>query len=324
MKSVRVGFIGCGNLATQMHYPSLAAFDDVEIAAICDLNQERLNKVGDTYSVEKRYTDYQQMVEEVAPDAVYAVGPPQQMYPVWVWCLSHKLHLFLEKPPGLYLHQARTLADLAQKNGCVTAVGFQRRYSPVYAKMKEECEKEGPVIFSVSTVYKYSWRVNTGAMDHLAGDGVHAIDTLRWACGGEVRKISCMAKSFGEPDLNVHTATIEFDSGAIGVLLDNFASGRRIFRLEMHSQGVCAEGDLEDKGYVYVRQRGWKPWQLEPDVYSAVELAGSDDFRVYGGYEAINRVFIDGVKNGTQPAVNVADALKTMEIVEHIRCSAMK
>jgi hypothetical protein len=30
------------------------------------------------------------------------------------------------------------------------------------------------------------------------------------------------------------------------------------------------------------------------------------------------------VKNGTQPAVNVADALKTMEIVEHIRYSAMK
>jgi predicted dehydrogenase len=306
-----------------MHYPSLAAFGDVEIAAICDLNEERMNLVGDTFSVEKRYTDYQQMVEEIAPDAVYVVGPPQQMFDIWVWCLSHKLHVFMEKPPGLYLHQTHMLADLAQKNGCITAVGFQRRYSPLYVKMKEECEKGGPVILGVSTVYKYSPSPYARAFDHIAMDGVHAIDTLRWACGGEIRKIACMATNAGVPDLNVHTATIEFDNGAIGVLLENFISGRRVFRVEMHSQGVCAEGDLEDKAYIYVRQTAMKPKDLKRAEYSTVEVAGSDDFRIYGGYEAINRVFIDAVKDGTQPAVNLADALKTIEIVERIRYSAI-
>jgi virulence factor len=125
------------------------------------------------------------------------------------------------------------------------------------------------------------------------------------------------------PDLNVHAATIEFDNGAIGMLLENFISGRRVFRVEMHSQRACAEGELEDKAYVYVRQTGMKPKELKRAEYSTEEITGSDDFRIYGGYEALNRVFIDAVKDKTQPAVNLADALKTMEIVERIRYSAI-
>lgn len=79
-KKVRVAMIGAGGMANSVHYPSLASFDDVEIAAICDLDTERLNDTADKYQVEKRYTDYRNMVKEIAPDAVYAIGQPHIMY----------------------------------------------------------------------------------------------------------------------------------------------------------------------------------------------------------------------------------------------------
>ena len=41
MDRVRVGMIGAGAHANFAHYPSLAAMDDVEIVAVCDLNEER-------------------------------------------------------------------------------------------------------------------------------------------------------------------------------------------------------------------------------------------------------------------------------------------
>ena len=41
--------IGAGGMANGVHYPSLDSFDDVEIIAVCDLNQERLNATADKY-----------------------------------------------------------------------------------------------------------------------------------------------------------------------------------------------------------------------------------------------------------------------------------
>ena len=66
-RKVRVGMIGAGGMANAVHYPSLASFEDVEIAAICDIDPERLRKTAERYEVEKRYADYRRMVEEVLP-----------------------------------------------------------------------------------------------------------------------------------------------------------------------------------------------------------------------------------------------------------------
>jgi predicted dehydrogenase len=81
---VRVAMIGAGRMANQVHYPSLASFADVEIAAICDLDQERLSTTADRYKVERRYLDHHRMIAEVAPDGVYAIGQPHLMYDVWL------------------------------------------------------------------------------------------------------------------------------------------------------------------------------------------------------------------------------------------------
>jgi len=86
-QTVRVAMIGAGAMANNVHYPPLASFDDVEIAAICDLDAARLNATADRYGVQGRYTNYRQMVEKVAPDGVYVIGQPHLMYDIWVWCL---------------------------------------------------------------------------------------------------------------------------------------------------------------------------------------------------------------------------------------------
>ena len=69
----RVVIIGAGERANQVIYPSFASLEDVEIAAICDIDQERLNKTADKYGIEKRYGDsifaYRKMIEDIKPDA---------------------------------------------------------------------------------------------------------------------------------------------------------------------------------------------------------------------------------------------------------------
>lgn len=308
----RVAMIGAGSMANHVHYPSLAAFDDVEIAAICDIDHQRLQTTADKYEVEGRYSDYRQMVEAVVPDAVYVIGQPHIMYDIWTWCLRAGLNLYIEKPMGITLHQAQMLAHLAETHHCITQVSFQRRSCPMVVQLHQECLKRGPITHAECAFFKCEPKPYLAARDHMMDDGVHAIDTLRWLCGGEVVEVQSHCKRVGTPDINFISALIHFDNGATGVLLNSWTSGRRIFKVEMHAPGICAEAEHERKGRLYA------DGDTQGVEFDTRQVAGSDQLYVYGGFQAKNREFIDAVKQKTLPSSHFGDAVKTMEVAEII------
>ena len=108
------------------------------------------------------------------------------MYDIWIWLLQQGCNLYIEKPMGLTLHQAQMLAHLAEKHGCITQVSFQRRTCPMVVMLREECLKRGPITHAVCEFYKCEPTPYLSPRDLMIDDGVHAIDTLRWMCGGEV------------------------------------------------------------------------------------------------------------------------------------------
>lgn len=313
---LRVAMIGAGVMATRVHYPSLASFEDVEIAALCDLDPQRLHDTGDRYGIAGRYSDYRRMVEAVAPDAVYAIGQPHLMYDIWRWCLEQGLNLYVEKPLGVTLHQARTLAHLAEKHGCITQVSFQRRACPMVVQLRQACLQRGPIVHAVCRFYKCDLRPFVEARDHMLDDGVHAIDTLRWLCGGEVVAIHSVCRRVLMPDINFFSALFEFDNGATGLMLNSWTSGRRIFAVEMHAPGICAEAEHEGQGYLYA------DGDATPQVFDARQVAGSDQFHVFGGFAAKHREFLDSLRTGILPSSHFGDALRTMEVAERILAQA--
>ena len=151
---VKIAMVGAGRMANNVHYPSLNSFDDVEIAAICDLDDERLDTTATKYEVQGRYKDYRKMVEEVDPAGVYVIGQPHYMYDIWIWCLQQGLNLYIEKPMGLTWHQAQMLAALAEEKGVITQVSHQRRSSPLLKKMREACVGRGPITHAVCEFFK--------------------------------------------------------------------------------------------------------------------------------------------------------------------------
>jgi len=317
MDKVRVAMIGAGGMANSVHYPSLSSFSDVEIVGICELDEARLNSTADRYQVAGRFLarhthDYRKMIEAVAPDAVYVIGQPHIMYDIWTWCLEQKLNLYIEKPMGLTAHQARALAHLAHAHGNITQVSFQRRSCPMVVRLRDECLRRGPITHAVCEFYKCNVEPYLGARDHMMDDGVHAIDTLRWICGGEVIRIDSAARRIGVPDINFLAALLHFDNGATGVLLNSWSSGRRTFRVQMHAPRICAEAEHEGKGALYA------DGDTNGVSFDTRDVAGSNENWVFGGFQAKNREFIDCIKTGSQPASNFADAVKTMEVADKI------
>ncbi len=317
-RKVRVAIVGAGDQANYVHYPSIASMKDVEIAAICDIDPERLKTTADKYGIEKRYgadrdpLAYRKMIEQVAPEAVYVIGQPNIMYDIWVWCLQQKLNLFIEKPMGVNLHSARNLARLAEANGCITQVGFQRRATPMIVKLREECLKRGPIFHARCVFFKCNIVPYLDLRDRLIDDGIHAVDTIRWMCGGEVVKVHSVMQGVGVPDNNAVSALIEFSTGAVGIMVTTWASGRRIFKVEMHSPGIWVDAEHEGKGILYANG------DTKGVVHDTKEVAGSSEIWRYAGFLAKHREFIDGIRTRTPPGSNFSDAVKTMELAETI------
>jgi predicted dehydrogenase len=316
---IKVAMIGAGRMANNVHYPSLASFEDVEFAGICDTNSDKLSATADKYGISdaKRYTNYRQMIEEVRPDAVYAIGQPHIMYDIWTWCLEQGLNLYIEKPLGITMHQAKSLAWLAEKHNCITQVSFQRRSTPMVMMLRDECLKRGPITHATCRFYKCEMNPFLGARDRMMDDTVHSIDTVRWMCGGEIAKVESTTKRIGVPDINFISATLHFDNGSTGYLINSWSSGRRIFAVEMHAPGICVEAEHENKGYLYA------DGDTKGIEYDARTIAGSNDLYGYAGFRTKNREFIDSVKSGTLPSSHFGDAVKTMEIAEIILAQAL-
>jgi len=324
MKSdkIRVVMIGAGNRAMQVIYPAMAAQQDVEIVAVCDINAERCEAAAKQYNIPKQYGakgvyEYQDMLNELKPDAVAVIGQPHLMYDIWVWTLKQGFNLLVEKPLALSIHQAKMLTWLANEKNLITQVAFQRRYTPMVVKMREKCLERGPIVHAVCRFYKYLIEPTTDARDHMMDDTVHAIDTLRWICGGEVVKIESTCKRVGVPDINFISATLHFDNGAMGYLINSWSSGKRVFEVEMHAPGIYVMAEHEDKARMFVEG------DVNGVTFDTKEMAESDEFHVYTGDYALVRDFIDGIKTGKQPEASFDSSIKTMEIAEKILANAL-
>ncbi len=54
MAKLKIGIVGAGNIANA-HLAAYRSVDDAEVAAICDINEARLNETADLFGIERRH-----------------------------------------------------------------------------------------------------------------------------------------------------------------------------------------------------------------------------------------------------------------------------
>src|SRR5690242_6598686 len=72
-RPVRIAIVGLGFGAEFI--PIYQRHPDAEMYAICQRNAENLNKVGNAFGVERRYTDYRELLKDPNVDAVHINSP---------------------------------------------------------------------------------------------------------------------------------------------------------------------------------------------------------------------------------------------------------
>ena len=286
--NTRTGVVGVGHMA-ESHLPNLARFSDVDLVALCDISEERLQRAAQQYGVSRTYKDLSQMLDSEQLDCVFIITPEWLHAKQSIECLRRGLDVFCEKPPSHYVNESRRMAEEAKKAGKLLMIGFNRRFG--VTKIKEAFTESSPQICIaefIRPVAEYRPLIN---------GSVHALDTLIFICG-QPHDVEAVA-TYTDPEKHeCIVASIRFANGALASLVSGYGTKTRAERLSIYGHGVAA---WADSGKVTIR-RG--------DSTESAELGDSVGLA--------NRHFIDCVKGESECISTIDDAVVTMEMVHRI------
>jgi predicted dehydrogenase len=128
-KKLRVAVIGCGGIS-DLQIRSLQTMPEVEIVAGVDIDAAKLKSTGEKFGIKNLFSDWNEMLSRVQPDAVTICTPNAVHVQPTVDSLNAGAHVMVEKPMAMNPAECRKMIDAAKKNRKKLAVGFQYRFHP--------------------------------------------------------------------------------------------------------------------------------------------------------------------------------------------------
>jgi len=221
MENVRIAIIGLGFGAEFI--PIYKAMSGADCTAVCRRNENDVNKIADEFGINKRYTDFEQVLNDPDIDAVHINTPIADHAPMSIAALKAGKHVACTVPMAITVEECDEIVNLEQKTGKVymmmeTAV-YTREY--LYAKELYKSGKLGRVQF-----LRGSHQQNMGLPgwpDYWYGFppmyyATHAIGPLADLIGKKVSSVRCYgsgkisdeyAKKYGSP-FAVETTQLTF------------------------------------------------------------------------------------------------------------------
>lgn len=177
------GIIGTGFVAGQ-HAQAYDTVDDIELAAICDIDEDNLAEFGKEWSVPAggRYLGHETMLADADLDVVSVTTPS----------LFHRDHvvaaaqagveaIWCEKPIALSVSDAEEMVEVCADRDVDLVVNHHRRFSEAYAALRQEIEAG-----LLGTVEAATFR---GGRE-LMRNGTHTVDLFVFALGAHAERVS--------------------------------------------------------------------------------------------------------------------------------------
>ena len=138
-------FLGCGGRA-RAHASAYRFVNGGKIGAICDMNEDLLNKFGDDFDVSSRYTDLDEMLEKEKPDLLHIVTAPvlrgtnqRIRYSLMKQASDHGVPAaIVEKPIAVESEDWKQIAGLAEETKTKFIVNTQLNFHPKNLELKQD------------------------------------------------------------------------------------------------------------------------------------------------------------------------------------------
>lgn len=208
-EKLKVGIIGCGDIAFSKHMPGLKKIKNVEMTAFCNRSLEKAERAAQKFGAEvaRVYTDYQKLLEEQELDLVHICTPNNSHAEISIASLKAGKDVMCEKPMALNYKEAKKMYEAAEKTGRKLSVSYQNRFKAENQLFKQivESGQLGKIYFARSLALRrrgvptwgYFLDKEIQGGGPLIDIGTHSLDLTLWLLDNYQPKI-VLANVFNE------------------------------------------------------------------------------------------------------------------------------
>lgn len=345
MKKIKVAVVGTGGISNQ-HINAYLKNENVELYALCDINEEVLRRAGEKYNIDRLFTDEAEMLKALPEiDAVSVCTWNSAHAPCTIMALRAGKDVLCEKPMALNAKEAQEMLDTAKACGRKLMIGFVRRFGNDTAVMQDFINDGalGEIYYAKATYLRRNgnpggWfgdkkRSGGGPLIDL---GVHVIDLTRYLMGkpkpvsvygatfkklgnrsGLKDRVEYTSVSKTENDIcdveDFATALVRYDNGAVLSVETSFCLNLKhnVGKIELFGTrgGMCLDPELE----IFTDNCGY---------LTNVSLDRSTAFSLDKVFEKEIGYFVDAVINDKDVSSIAEDGVTLMKILDAVYKSA--
>lgn len=239
-RKLRVGVLGCGQIAQAAHFESCRKARNAELFAICDVSEELLARMAAEHRPKKTFFDYDAMLADPDVEAVIIATADAFHVSATISALEAGKNVLCEKPLGLSVEEVESLRDVVRRTGRYLQVGHMKRFDPGIQSAKSFIDSEMGDLVALKAWYcdsTHRYRVTDAVQPqiirsaqarkpsedaksnlrryYMLAHGSHLVDTARFL-GGEIIEVDTRFSERG--GMRCWFVDAAFASGALGHL----------------------------------------------------------------------------------------------------------
>lgn len=134
---MKIGIIGCGNIANSFHIPSYLNNEKVEIKYFCDIIPERAEAAVEKFGCGIAVTDYKDVLKDDEVEAISICTHNYTHSIIAIDALHAGKNVLCEKPAARNYEEALAMQKAQHETGKVLNIGVVNRFNNGIKKIKE-------------------------------------------------------------------------------------------------------------------------------------------------------------------------------------------
>ena len=334
----KVGYAVVGLGVGMRHAEAAAKSDNANLIAVCDLKQEKLDKIKELYPDTLTYTDFDEMLKNPDIEAISIAVPSGMHADFAVRAMNAGKNVLVEKPIDITVDAAMRIEKARQATGMKAGVVHQNRYNADMIPMHDAVisGKIGKVLFGDFAVKWYrtqeyydngGWR-GTWNMDgggSLMNQAVHTVDLMQWLMNSDVESVtSQMAIYDHKIETEDFTASlIKFKSGAVATFISTTCAYPGISTdIRIYGTEGSMEADQDELRLWKFKNADENEEKEMLEKYAGNGAAAALDPTLCTGHTYVVEDLINAVLKDRDPSIVPMEAIKSVRIVNAVYESA--
>jgi predicted dehydrogenase len=137
MSKIRIGVVGCGDIAFRRYLPAVRELEDeVELVAACDLDKTRADRAREEYGAQQSFANANEMLAQADLDGVVILTSMVPHGPLSIAALEAGRHVYVEKVMAVDMAEADRMVELAEQKNLVLACAPSTILLSSYQRLK--------------------------------------------------------------------------------------------------------------------------------------------------------------------------------------------